>query len=73
VKTEFDVVAGMGGSDMFANGADAYSTALFGYKAMMKGKRTVISDLSLRFLLRIIAPFLPERIMLGIIEKKQAI
>lgn len=73
VKTEFDVVAGMGGSDMFAKGADAYSTALCGYKAMMKGKRTVISDLSLRFLLRIIKPFLPERIMLGIIEKKQTI
>ncbi len=73
VKTEFEVVAGMSGSKMFAKGADAYSAALCGYKAMMKGKRTIISDVNLRFLLRIVKPFVPERIMLSIIEKRSSI
>lgn len=72
VKTEFDVVAGMGGSNMFAKGADAYSTAMCGYKAMMKGKRTVISDFGMSILMAL-KPIMPDRILLGVIEKMQTI
>lgn len=71
VKTEFEIAAGMANAKMFDKGADAYSTALKGYNAMMKGKSIVISDFVFRFLVLYLAPFLPESWVLKIVEKIQ--
>jgi short-subunit dehydrogenase len=73
VKTEFEFVAGMGNGNMFKNGATAYSTALKGYNAMMKGKRICISDAGLNFLIRIMLPIIPDAILLRMIQKMQTI
>ena len=71
VKTEFEFAAGMGNAKMFENGADAYSTALKGYKAMMKGKTIIISDFGFRILVKYLAPFIPEAFVLKVVEKIQ--
>jgi short-subunit dehydrogenase len=71
VKTEFEIAAGMANAKMFDKGADAYSTALKGYNAMMKGKSIVISDFVFRFLVLYLAPFIPEAWVLKIVEKIQ--
>jgi short-subunit dehydrogenase len=73
VKTEFEYVAGMGESNMFKNGATAYSTALKGYNSMMKGKRICISDSGLNFAIRFLLPFAPDSLILKAIEKMQTI
>lgn len=71
VKTEFEFAAGMGNAKMFEKGADAYSTALKGYKAMMNGKTIVISDFGFRILVKYLAPFIPEAFVLKVVEKIQ--
>jgi short-subunit dehydrogenase len=71
VKTEFEFAAGMGNSKMFEKGADAYSTALKGYKAMMKGKSIIISDLSFHILINYLSPFIPKIFILKVVEKIQ--
>ena len=73
VKTEFEFVAGMGNGDMFKNGATAYSTALKGYNAMMKGKRICISDIGLNFMIKFLLPVIPDSILLRVIQKMQTI
>ena len=73
VKTEFEFVAGMGNGDMFKNGATAYSTALKGYNAMMKGKRICISDVGLNFMIKFLLPVIPDSILLRVIKKMQTI
>jgi short-subunit dehydrogenase len=73
VKTEFEFVAGMGNGNMFKNGASAYSTALKGYNAMMKGKRICISDVGLNFLIKFLLPIIPDSILLRMIQKMQTI
>ncbi len=73
VKTEFEFVAGMGNGEMFKNGATAYSTALKGYKAMMKGKRICISDVGLSFMIKFLLPVIPDSILLRVIQKMQTI
>jgi short-subunit dehydrogenase len=73
VKTEFEFVAGMGNGDMFKNGATAYSTALKGYNAMMKGKRICISDAGLNFMIKFLLPVIPDSIILRIIQRMQRI
>ena len=73
VKTEFEFVAGMGNGDMFKNGATAYSTALKGYNAMMKGKRICISDVGLNFMIKFLLPVIPDSILLRVIQKMQTI
>ena len=73
VKTEFEFVAGMGNGDMFKNGATAYSTALKGYNAMMKGKRICISDAGLNFMIKFLLPVIPDSILLRVIQKMQTI
>jgi short-subunit dehydrogenase len=72
VKTEFDVMAGMGDSSMFDNGADAYSTAMKGYQAMMKGKRIKISEFSFTLLIKVFGPFIPDSMVMKIVEKMQS-
>jgi short-subunit dehydrogenase len=71
VKTEFEFAAGMGNSKMFEKGADAYSTALKGYKAMMKGKSIIISDLGFHILINYLSPFIPKIFILKVVEKIQ--
>ena len=71
VKTEFEFAAGMGNAKMFEKGADAYSTALKGYKAMMKGKTIIISDLGFHFLINYLSPFIPKIFILKVVEKIQ--
>jgi short-subunit dehydrogenase len=73
VKTEFEFVAGMGNGNMFKNGATAYSTALKGYNAMIKGKRICISDAGLNFLIKFLLPIIPDAIVLKMIQKMQTI
>ena len=73
VKTEFEFVAGMGNGDMFKNGATAYSTALKGYNAMMKGKRICISNAGLNFMIKFLLPVIPDSILLRVIQKMQTI
>jgi hypothetical protein len=73
VKTEFEFVAGMGNGDMFKNGATAYSTAVKGYNAMMKGKRICISDIGLNFMIKFLLPVIPDSILLRVIQKMQTI
>jgi len=72
VKTEFDTVAGMGNSAMFANGADSYTTAKKGYKAMMKGKRIKISEFSYTLLIKVLGPILPDALVMRVVEKMQS-
>jgi len=72
VKTEFDTVAGMGNSAMFANGADAFTTAKKGYKAMMKGKRIKISEFSYTLLIKVFGPILPDALVMRVVEKMQS-
>jgi len=72
VKTEFDVAAGMGDSSMFDNGADAHSTAMKGYQAMMKGKRIKISEFSFTLLIKVFGPFIPDAMVMKIVEKMQS-
>ena len=71
VKTEFEFAAGMGNSKMFEQGATAYDTALRGYYAMMKGKAIIITDLRVNFLVKYLAPFVPDRFVLKMVEKMQ--
>jgi short-subunit dehydrogenase len=73
VKTEFEFAAGMGNSEMFKNGATAYSTALKGYNTMMKGKRICISDVGLNFMIKFLLPVIPDSILLRVIQKMQTI
>jgi hypothetical protein len=56
---------------MFEKGADAYSTALQGYKAMMKGKTIIISDFGFRILINYLSPFIPQSFILKVVEKMQ--
>jgi len=72
VKTEFDVAAGMSNSTMFEQGADAYTTALKGYKAMMKGKRVKISEFSFAILIKVFGPFVPDGLLMNTVEKMQS-
>ena len=71
VKTEFEFAAGMGNAKMFEKGADAYTTALKGYKAMMKGKTIIISDIGFHILINYLSPFIPKIFILKVVEKIQ--
>ena len=73
VKTEFEKVAGMDGSDMFAKGASANSTALKGYNGLMKGKLIIFDQVSYNFLIKCLLPFVPNSLISKIVEKIQTI
>lgn len=68
VKTEFEKVAGFEGGNMFEKAATAYDTALKGYNAMLKGKQIIISDRQIGFLIRFVLPFLPTRLLSGMVQ-----
>jgi short-subunit dehydrogenase len=73
VKTEFEKVAGMDGSDMFAKGASAISTALKGYNGLMNGKLIIFDQISFTILIKYLLPFVPNSLLSKIIEKMQTI
>lgn len=73
VKTEFESVAGMSGSNLFKNAASAESTARKGYNAMELGKLEVITDLPMKIGIKTMLPFMPNRIILKLIEKFQRV
>jgi short-subunit dehydrogenase len=73
VKTEFEKVAGMDGSDMFAKGASADSTALKGYKGLTNGKLIIFDQIGFKILIKYLLPFTPNSLLSKIIEKMQTI
>lgn len=73
VKTGFEAAAGMEGSNLFRNAATASSTAQKGYRAMEKGKLQVITDLPMKFGIKFLLPFVPDRMILKMIEKFQRV
>lgn len=73
VNSGFEAAAGMEGSGLFKSAATAQSTALKGYKAMEKGKLSVITDLRLKFAFTFLLPFVPKRFVLRSVEKLQTI
>ena len=73
VETEFADAANLRGTDMVkAGGATPESVARCGYDAMMKGKLVTITDKKLSFMLGWVAPFMPRRAMLKMVEKSQS-
>jgi uncharacterized protein len=73
VKTGFENAAGMAGSGLFDRAASASSTALKGYRAMEKGKLQVITDFSLKIMIRVFLPFFPLRAVLHSVERLQKV
>lgn len=73
VKTGFEAAAGMEGSNLFRNAATASSTAQKGYRAMEKGKLQVITDLPMKFGIKFLLPFVPDRMILKMMEKFQRV
>ena len=72
VKTEFAEVAGLEGTQLVASGGrSAASVAKFGYDAMKAGKLIVINEAGLSVLMNWIAPLLPRRMMLNMMDKMQ--
>lgn len=73
VKTGFESAAGMQGSNLFKNAASAESTARKGYQAMEQGKLEVITDLPMKIGIKVMLPFMPNRLILKLIEKFQRV
>lgn len=72
VKTEFEKVADLEGTGMFdKNAKSARYVAEKGYEGMLKGKLEVIPDLSLSLGMKLLIPFLPQKIVLKNVMKLQ--
>lgn len=72
VETEFAKVADLEGSRMVSGGGrSAESVAKFGYDAMMAGKLIVINEPMLGFILNWVAPLMPRRMYLNMLDKMQ--
>lgn len=71
VATEFFDVANMSEIDLAASAKSPASVAKIGYDAMMQGKLHVINEWGLHILLNWIAPLLPRRMMLKMVQKMQ--
>ncbi len=72
VRTEFAEQADLEDTDLFEKAATSRSVAEVGYKAMMKGKLIAINELGLSIQLQYLIPFLPRKIVLGMIKKMQS-
>jgi uncharacterized protein len=70
--TNFAKKANMENSKLFKNGTTALYVASIGYKAMMKGKREIITDTPMKFLIKAILPFAPLKIILKQVMSMQA-
>lgn len=62
--TNFAKKANMEEVKLFKNGASAQTVAKKGYKAMTKGKREIITDIPMKFLIKMLIPFAPLKIVL---------
>jgi short-subunit dehydrogenase len=63
-NTNFAKKANMEDVKLFKNGASAQYVAIKGYKAMLKGKREIITDIPMKFLIKLLLPFVPQKIIL---------
>lgn len=76
VDTGFVKAGNLDGVDLWKNAKSAYSVAKFGYNAMEKGQLMAINEVSLRFVLNWLIPFLPRKLLLKMsrqaMEKKAA-
>jgi len=72
VKTEFAEQADLEDTSMFEKAASSRSVAEVGYKAMMKGKLIAINELGLSIQLQYLIPFVPKKMVLGMIKKMQS-
>jgi short-subunit dehydrogenase len=70
--TNFAKYANMENSKLFKNGATAQYVAAKGYKAMMKGKREIITDTPMKFLIKVIMPYAPLKMVLKQVMSMQA-
>ncbi len=70
--TNFAKHANMENSKLFKNGATAQYVAIKGYKAMMKGKREIITDTPMKFLIKVIMPYAPLKMVLKQVMSMQA-
>ncbi len=72
VETEFAAVADLEGIPLTnSGGATPAAVAKFGYDAMRRGELLVINDTKLRFLTGWVMPFLPRKMLLGMVRKMQ--
>jgi short-subunit dehydrogenase len=72
VETEFAQTANLEGTQMVkAGGATAASVAKHGYDAMLAGKLVTVNDPKMSFLVNWLAPFVPRRMLLKMVEKTQ--
>lgn len=72
VETEFAQVADLTGTGLVkGGGATAYSAALAGYNAMLRGRVVIISDAFLRFSINWVFPFMPRRFVARMVAKLQ--
>jgi short-subunit dehydrogenase len=73
VDTEFASIADLHGTNMVKQKGDTAATvAKFGYDAMRRGALRVINDGKLSFVLNWIFPWLPRKMVLGMVRKMQA-
>ena len=73
-ETEFAKVSGLEKTDLFNKTASAFSVALDGYNAMMKGKLDIISGLTFAQKMMFgMLPFTPKKMLLKQISKMQEI
>lgn len=73
VETEFAKAANLEGTTMVKRGgATAKEVAKIGYDAMMDGKLVTINDKALSFMLNWVAPLMPRRQALKMMQKMQA-
>jgi len=73
-ETEFAKTSGMEKTELFSRAASARSVAEDGYNAMMEGKLTAVSGLSLpQKILMVLMPVLPKKFVLAQIKKMQEV
>lgn len=70
VSTEFGKVADLEGTNLIKGAKSAYSVAMCGYKAMLKGRLIVINEWKLKIML-FFTKFTPKKISMSITEKMQ--
>ena len=71
VETEFAETADLDNTALVQSGATPEEVAQFGYEAMMNGELRAINDPKLRFMLNWIAPLLPRRTQLRMVQRLQ--
>jgi short-subunit dehydrogenase len=71
VVTNFAKSAEMENSKLFKNGDTPDRVAKKAYKAMIKGKREIITDCPMKFAIKAVIPFVPLKPVLKVVKKMQ--